>query len=49
MNFNFNPQTYDFTSSIPDVFEMSDFLWAVPFLLLTSKVNFLMSLMRTIM
>ena len=25
MNFNFNPQTYDFTSSIPDVFEMSDF------------------------
>ena len=23
--FNFNPQTYDFTSSIPDVFEMSDF------------------------
>ena len=25
MNFNFNPLTYDFTSSIPDVFEMSDF------------------------
>ena len=25
MNFNFNPQTCDFTSSIPDVFEMSDF------------------------
>ena len=25
MNFNFNPQTYDFTSGIPDVFEMSDF------------------------
>lgn len=25
MNFNFNPQTYDFTSSIPDVFEKSDF------------------------
>ena len=25
MNFNFNPQTYCFTSSIPDVFEMSDF------------------------
>ena len=25
MNFNLNPQTYDFTSSIPDVFEMSDF------------------------
>ena len=25
MNFNFNPQTYYFTSSIPDVFEMSDF------------------------
>lgn len=23
--FNFNPLTYDFTSSIPDVFEMSDF------------------------
>ena len=25
MNFNFNPQTYYFTSSIPYVFEMSDF------------------------
>lgn len=25
MNFNFNSQTYDFTSSIPDVFEKSDF------------------------
>lgn len=25
MNFNFNPQTYCFTSSIPDVFEMSGF------------------------
>ena len=25
MNFNFNPQTYCLTSSIPDVFEMSDF------------------------
>ena len=25
MNFNFNPQTYCFSSSIPDVFEMSDY------------------------
>lgn len=25
MNFNFNPQTYAFTSSIPDIFKVSDF------------------------